>query len=113
MFFHQNLLLHCSNMEVRHFTIHGFAILIWSLSFSNPQLLKSMDLKFIPGDPAGSIHYCVEASVYCGLRELRIEFLYASMVLPASLYACGTLETLTLCRLHVVDVSRPLKLLGF
>ncbi|KAL0824824.1 hypothetical protein Bca101_048501 [Brassica carinata] len=61
-----------------------------SLAISNPQILKSLDLKLIP--------------VSCGLRELRIEFLYTSLELPSIFYACGTLETLILCRLHFADV---------
>ncbi|XP_048607909.1 putative FBD-associated F-box protein At5g56560 [Brassica napus] len=82
-----------------------------SLAISNPQILKSLDLKLIPGNEcdrnSNSFHRfssLVETTVSCGLRELRIEFLYTSLELPSIFYACGTLETLILCRLHLVDV---------
>ncbi|KAJ4910030.1 hypothetical protein Rs2_04651 [Raphanus sativus] len=81
-----------------------------SLAFSNPQVLKSLDFKLFPGDFSRNmtIFYrfssMVETAVYCGLRELRVEFLYTSLELPSIFYACGTLETLILCRLHLVDV---------
>ncbi|KAF8114894.1 hypothetical protein N665_0032s0025 [Sinapis alba] len=80
-----------------------------SLAFSNPQVLKSLDFKLIPGDIGRSItsfnrfSSLVKTAVHCGLRELRIELLYTSLELPTIFYACGTLETLILCRLSLVD----------
>ncbi|KAL0877174.1 hypothetical protein Bca101_026879 [Brassica carinata] len=81
-----------------------------SLAFSNPQVLKSLDFKLIPGDfdrretSFDRFSSLVKTAVYCGLRELRIELLYTSLEFPSILYACGTLETLILCRLLLVDV---------
>lgn len=81
-----------------------------SLAFSNPQVLRSLDFKLIPGDFDRSEESCdrfsslVETAVSCGLRELRIELLYTSLEFPSIFYACGTLETLILCRLLLVDV---------
>ncbi|KAG7547743.1 FBD domain [Arabidopsis suecica] len=52
----------------------------------------------------GADFYSSLAFIYCGLRELRIEMLYTSIKLPICVYACGTLKTLILCKLHLVDV---------
>ncbi|WZY76060.1 hypothetical protein YC2023_022444 [Brassica napus] len=81
-----------------------------SLAISNPQILKSLDIKLIPGELDRNINSLyrfsslVKTAVSCGLRELKIEFLYTSLELPSIFYACGTLETLILCRLHFADV---------
>ncbi|KAL0877175.1 hypothetical protein Bca101_026880 [Brassica carinata] len=81
-----------------------------SLAISSPQVLKSLDFKLIPGDfdrsetSSDRFSSMVETAVHCGLRELRIELLYTSLKLPSIFYVCGTLETLILCRLHLVDV---------
>ncbi|KAG5409460.1 hypothetical protein IGI04_005779, partial [Brassica rapa subsp. trilocularis] len=81
-----------------------------SLAISNPQILKSLDIKLIPGELDRNINSLyrfsslVKTAVSCGLRELKIEFLYTSLELPSIFYACGTLETLILCRLYFADV---------
>ncbi|ESQ38288.1 hypothetical protein EUTSA_v10029438mg [Eutrema salsugineum] len=74
-----------------------------SLAFSNPQVLRSLDFKLISYDSEW-LEYWTKPTVYHGLRELRFELVYRSLKFPTRLYVCKTLETLILCKLHLVDV---------
>ncbi|EOA17792.1 hypothetical protein CARUB_v10006186mg [Capsella rubella] len=77
---------------------------IYRLAKNNPQVLERLDFKLISDSSGDRVSPWVAHAVSCGLRELRIEFLYTSLYLPSYVYKCGTLKTLILCKLHLEDL---------